>query len=300
MLDRQHLAILREVDRTGSVTAAADRLHLTQSALSHTIRKFEERHQIRVWQKEGRGLRLTQAGEYLLALAQRVLPQIDHAEGVLAEFAQGHRGALRAGMECHPCQQWLMRVVGPYLAAWPDVDLDLRTAFRFGGIGALLGHEIDLLITPDPLDLPGIHYTRVFGYELVLAVPQDHPLGDQAQPQDLTTETLITYPVAPERLDIFTRFLVPGNCLPRRHRTVETTEMMLQLVAAGRGLSAVPDWILREEGAALPIRAVRPGAGIGMALHIGVRKGEEQTDYIAGFLELARRTGAQLSGAASA
>ena len=76
--------------------------------------------------------------------------------------------------------------------------------------------------------------------------------------------------------------------------------MMLQLVAAGRGLSAVPDWILREEGAALPIRAVRPGAGIGMALHIGVRKGEEQTDYIAGFLELARRTGAQLSGAASA
>ena len=295
MLDRQHLAILREVDRTGSVTAAADCLHLTQSALSHTIRKFEDRHQIRVWQKEGRGLRLTQAGEYLLALAQRVLPQVDHAERVLSEFAQGHRGALRAGMECHPCQQWLMRVVAPYLAAWPDVDLDLRTAFRFGGIGALLGHEIDLLITPDPLDLPGIHYTRIFGYQLVLAVPEAHPLGLEARPQDLTTETLITYPVAPERLDIFTRFLVPGNCLPRRHRSVETTEMMLQLVAAGRGLSAVPDWILREEGAGLPIRAVRPGAGIEMALHIGVRKGEEGTDYIAGFLDLARQIGTDMA-----
>lgn len=293
MLDRQHLSILREIDRLGSLTSAAERLNLTQSALSHTMRKFEERHGVKIWQKEGRGLRFTQAGEYLLALAQRVLPQIDHAERVLAEFAQGHRGALRAGMECHPCQHWLMRVVAPYLAAWPDVDLDLRTAFRFGGIGALLGHEIDLLITPDPLDLPGIHYTRVLDYELVLAVPADHVLGDVARPQDLTGETLITYPVTPERLDVFTRFLVPAHCLPKRHRTVETTEMMLQLVAAGRGVSAMPDWILREEGAGLPIRTVRLGEGIDKGLHIGVRRGEETIDYIAGFLVLAQATGAR-------
>ncbi|MBK4217197.1 LysR family transcriptional regulator [Paracoccus caeni] len=290
MLDRQHLSILREVDRLGSVTAAAEKLNLTQSAVSHTMRKFEERHGVAVWQKEGRGLRLTQAGEYLLALAQRVLPQIDHAERVLADFAQGQRGALRAGMECHPCQQWLMRVVAPYLAAWPDVDLDLRSAFRFGGIAALLGHEIDLLITPDPLDLPGISYHPVFDYELVLAVPQDHAMGEVATPSDLTTETLITYPVEPARLDIFTRFLVPGNCLPRRHRTVETTDMMLQLVASGRGVSAVPDWLLLEEGAGLPVRRVRIGEGIDKSIHLGTRRGDESIDYIAGFLELARNT----------
>lgn len=293
MIDRQHLAILREIDRLGSLTLAADRLNLTQSAVSHTMRKFEDRFGVKVWEKEGRGLRFTQAGEYLLALAQRVLPQIDHAERVLAEFAQGHRGALRAGMECHPCQQWLMRVIAPYLAAWPDVDVDMRTAFRFGGIGALLGHEIDLLITPDPLDLPGIHYTRVLDYELVLAVPETHVMGDVARPQDLTSEVLITYPVSSERLDVFTQFLVPGHCLPKRHRTVETTEMMLQLVAAGRGVSAVPDWILREEGAGLPIRAVRLGTGIAKGLHIGVRKGERDVDYIAGFLAIARATGPQ-------
>lgn len=293
MIDRQHLAILREIDRLGSLTLAAERLNLTQSAVSHTMRKFTDRFGVKVWEKDGRGLRFTQAGEYLLALAQRVLPQIDHAERVLAEFAQGHRGALRAGMECHPCQQWLMRVVAPYLAAWPDVDLDLCTAFRFGGIGALLGHEIDLLITPDPFDLPGIHYTRVFDYELVLAVPEAHPVEAVARPQDLTEEIVITYPVSPERLDIFTQFLVPGRCLPKRHRTVETTEMMLQLVAAGRGVSAVPDWILREEGAGLPIRAVRLGEGIVKGLHIGVRTGEQDIDYIAGFLAIARAIGAQ-------
>lgn len=287
MLDRQHLAILREVDRLGSVTAAADRLNLTQSAVSHTMRKFEERHRVAVWQKEGRGLRLTQAGRYLLALAQRVLPQIEHAETVLADFAAGQRGALRVGMECHPCQQWLMRVVSPYLAAWPDVDLDLRSGFRFGGIAALLGYEIDLLITPDPLDLPGITYRAVFDYELVLAVPQGHAIGAVAAPADLTREVLITYPVEPARLDIFTRFLVPGNCLPLRHRTVETTEMMLHLVAAGRGVSAVPDWLLHEAGRGLPIRAARIGPGLAKSIHLGTRRGEDATDYIAGFLALA-------------
>ncbi|MCZ0961087.1 LysR substrate-binding domain-containing protein [Paracoccus benzoatiresistens] len=293
MLDRQHLAILREVDRLGSVTAAADRLNVTQSALSHTIRKFEDRHGIKVWQKEGRGLRLTQAGQYLLALAQRVLPQIDHAERVLADFAKGQRGALRVGMECHPCQQWLMRVVAPFLADWPDVDLDICTAFRFGGIGALLGHEIDMLITPDPLTLPGIHYTRVLDYELVLAVPEAHPIRDVASPRELAAETVITYPVAPERLDIFTRFLVPGNSLPKAHRTVETTGMMLQLVAAGRGVSSVPDWILREEGAGLPIRAVRLGGGLNKGLHVGVRADDKAIDYVAGFLRLAQNKGRQ-------
>lgn len=287
MLDRQHLAILRETDRLGSLTAAADRLNLTQSALSHTIRKLEERSGVKLWEKDGRGLRLTQAGNFLLLLAQRVLPQIEHAERMLGDFSSGQKGSLRAGMECHPCQQWLMKVIGPYLQAWPDVDLDLRTAFRFGGIGALLGHEIDLLITPDPLDLPGIHYQKIFDYQLVLAVPQIHRMGDIASPSDLSNEVLITYPVSPERLDIFTRFLAPGNCLPKRHRTVETTEMMLQLVAAGRGVSSVPDWLLKEEGAGMPIRSVQLGEGLDMALYIGVRKGEETIGYMKGFLELA-------------
>lgn len=287
MIDRQHLAILRETDRLGSLTAAADKLNLSQSALSHTIRKLEERYGVKLWERDGRGLRFTETGHYLLGLAQRILPQIDHAERSLKEFGAGNRGSLRVGMECHPCQQWLMRVVRPYLDAWPDIDLELRSAFQFGGIGALLGHEIDLLITPDPLELPGISYRRIFDYKLVLAVPEDHAIGVRAKPEDLLDEVLITYPVPAERLDIFTRFLVPGRCLPKRHRTVETTDMMLQLVSAKRGVSAIPDWLLEETSAGLDIRAVRIGEGISMSLYIGVRRGDENSRYIKAFLDLA-------------
>lgn len=297
MLDRQHLTILREVDRLGSVTAAAEKLNISQSAVSHMMRKFEARHGVAIWQKEGRGLRLTQAGEYLLALSARVLPQIEHAERVLEDFAQGQRGSLRIGMECHPCQQWLNRVIGPYLRDWPEVDLDIRSDFRFGGIAALLGHEIDLLITPDPVELASLRYAPVFDYELVLAVPERHALAGRGgvMPSDLSGETLITYPVSPERLDVFTRFLVPAGCLPRRHRTVETTEVMLQMVAAGRGVSAIPDWLLREEGAAMGLRALRFGAeGIAKSIHVGCRRAEAEPEFLRGFIDLAQNAGPQM------
>ena len=125
MLERIHLAIVAEVERQGSLTAAAQQLCLTQSALSHSMRKLEEQLGTAIWLREGRGLRLTQAGRYLLATAQRILPQLALTEERLAQYARGARGSLRIGMECHPCYQWLLKIVSPYLSTWPDVDVDV-------------------------------------------------------------------------------------------------------------------------------------------------------------------------------
>lgn len=290
MLERQHLAILLEVDRLGSLTAAAERLNLTQSALSHTIRKFEERHGVKIWVKQGRNLRFTQAGEYLLGLAQRLLPQVEHAERVLENFASGQRGALRVGMECYPCQKWLMRITATYLQKWPDIDFDVCTAFRFDGIAALQGYEIDLLITPDPVELSDVEFVPVFDYELVLAVHESHALAnaEQATPQDFSAEELITLPVTVDRLDVFSRFLLPAHCRPKHIRTAETSELMLQLVATGRGICVLPDWIMRDEGAHLPIRSIRLGAtGLDKSIHVGFRRGETDSEYLKDFLRLA-------------
>ncbi|MFD1881310.1 LysR family transcriptional regulator [Paracoccus pacificus] len=288
MIDTQPLAILREIDRTGSLTLAADKLCLTQSALSHAIRRFEDRHGVSLWQREGRRLRLTPAGDYLLGLANRVLPQLEHGAAVLDDYARGRRGAIRVGMECHPCQDWLMRIVDPFLAQWPDVELDVTSAFQFGGLAALIGHEIDVLVTPDPIARPGLEYIAVFDYELVLAVAEQHALAraDSVAPEDLAAETLVTYPVARERLDIFTQFLVPAGALPRRHRTVETTDLMLRLVASGRAVSATPDWLVRGTKG---VRGVRLGDGIAKSIHLGLRKGQ-RPDYLTGLLDLARET----------
>jgi LysR family transcriptional regulator for metE and metH len=291
MIERNHLSLIREVDRQGSLTAAAEILCLTQSALSHTIKKIETQLGTPIWSREGRNLRLTQAGQYLLALANRLLPQFEDAEQVMQEYAKGQRGTLRIGMECHPCYQWLLKVVSPYLTDWPDVDVDVKQKFQFGGIGALLGYEIDVLVTPDPLFKPGLLFTPVFDYEQVLVVGRNHRLSGRpfVIPQQLSDETLITYPVEIERLDIYNQFLLPAGCTPKRHKTIETTEIMLQMVEAGRGVAALPGWLVTEYAHKVAISAVRLGkSGIAKQIFLGVRETDTGSDYLRAFVEQAR------------
>ena len=294
MLERIHLAIIREVDRQGSLTEAARMLCLTQSALSHAMKKLEQKFGTNIWLREGHRLRLTQAGQYLLAVANRLLPQLDHAEERMRQFAKGERGTLRIGIECHPCYQWLLKVVSPYLAQWPDVDVDVKQKFQFGGIGALFGHEIDLLVTPDPLYKPGLHFEPVFNYEQVLVVSRQHLLAvaTYVEPQQLSNEVLITYPVETDRLDIYTQFLQPVGISPKRHKIIETTDIMLQMVASCRGVAALPRWLVEEYANKMDIVPVRLGRqGITKQIFLGIRKTDTDAgiDYLTAFIELARQ-----------
>jgi LysR family transcriptional regulator, regulator for metE and metH len=293
MLERFHLLIIREVERQGSLTAAANALHLTQSALSHTVKKIEQQLGTSIWDREGRSLRLTQAGQYLLALANRLLPQFEHAEARMMQYADGERGTLRIGMECHPCYQWLLKVVSPYLSRWPNVDVDVKQRFQFGGIGALLGYDIDVLVTPDPLMRPGLRFEPVFDYEQVLVVSERHRLANEqhVKPEQLVDETLITYPVETDRLDIYNQFLRPAGVVPRRHKTIETTDIMLQMVASNRGVAALPRWLADEYADRMPLTSVKLGRdGILKQIFLGTRETDASIDYLAAFVELARST----------
>jgi LysR family transcriptional regulator for metE and metH len=295
MLDRIHLSIVQEVEKQGSLTAAAGVLHVTQSALSHSMKKLEQQLGTAIWLGEGRSLRLTQAGQYLLAVANRVLPQLNLAEERLRQFAQGERGALRIGMECHPCYQWLLKIVSPYLAAWPDVDVDVKQKFQFGGIGALFGYEIDLLVTPDPLDKPGLIFEPVFDYEQVLVVAANHKLANEEyiKPRQLSNEVLVTYPVPVERLDIYSMFLTPAGITPKRHKPIETTDIMLQMVASGRGVAALPRWLVLEYADKMDVVPVRLGKhGIAKHIFLGAREADVGTDYLRAFIEQAKRPAA--------
>jgi LysR family transcriptional regulator for metE and metH len=172
------------------------------------------------------------------------------------------------------------------------VDVDVKQEFRFGGIGALLGYEIDLLVTPDPLFKPGLTFEPVFDYEQVLVVAQDHPLAKAAhiKPRQLATEVLISYPVETDRLDIYNQFLTPAGIAPQRHKTIETTDIMLQMVASGRGVAALPRWLVEEYAHQMPIVPVRLGPrGIAKQIFLGLREADREIDYLRAFIELARQ-----------
>lgn len=293
MLERIHLEILNAVQEHGTLTKAASSLHLSQSALSHSIKKLEGQISTPIWKKDGRNLRLTAAGERIQNLANRVLPQFSRTEQQLKQIAKGEMGSLRIGMECHPCYQWLLRVMSSYLHQWPDIDIDVKQAFQFGALGALFSYEIDVLITPDPLFKPRIEYIPVFDYEHRLVVATSHPLAAQdiVKPEQLANEVLFSYPVEPQRLDIFSQFLYPAKCSVKQHKIIETTEIMLQMVAAGRGVCALPGWLVDEFSKTMPIKSLRFGEkGISKQIFIGIRKDEQQNDYLNDFIEQAKST----------
>jgi LysR family transcriptional regulator for metE and metH len=292
MLERAHLSIVQELEKQGTLTAAAHILCVTQSALSHSMKKLEQHVGTAIWAREGRNLRLTQAGQYLLTVANRILPQLSLAEERLRQFAQGERGTLCIGMECHPCYQWLLKVVSPYLTAWPDVEVDVKQKFQFGGIGALFGYEIDLLVTPDPLYKFGLAFEPVFDYEQVLVVAHNHQLADAkyVKPQQLTREVLITYPVATDRLDIYSQFLMPAGVTPKRHKIIENTDIMMEMVASGRGVAALPRWLVQEYASKANVVPVRLGRdGIAKQIFLGAREADLKTDYLQAFIELAHK-----------
>jgi len=274
------------------MTEAAKSLFLTQSALSHAMKKLEAHFDVPLWKKDGRRLTLTQAGQSVLGLAHRVLPQFEHTEAQLRRFADGKQGILRIGMECYPCFEWLLKVVAPFLKAFPDVDVDVRRAFSFGGLQALHGYDIDILLTPDPLSLDTITYTPVFEYEQVLVMDKYHPLAKKPfiTPQDLSSETLITYPVELSRLDVFTHFLTPANCTVKQHKTIETTEIILQMVAAGRGVTALPKWLIDEskESDLLACRSLGE-QGVSKTLYLGHRKAQDVLGFVDDFIALSQR-----------
>ncbi|KKL60043.1 hypothetical protein LCGC14_2209290, partial [marine sediment metagenome] len=177
------------------------------------------------------------------------------------------------------------------LEQWPSVDVDVKQKFQFGGIGALFGHDIDMLVTPDPLHRPGLVFEPVFDYEQVLVVAANHRLAGKrwAEAADLEPETLITYPVAIERLDVFNYLLVPANMRPARHKTIETTDIMLQMVAAGRGVAALPRWLVQEYSDRLGVVPVKLGKeGIAKQIFLGRRERDVGVQYMDSFMKLAR------------
>ena len=290
MIERTHLNIICEIERQGSLTAAAEVLHLTQSALSHTIKKLEAQLGTALWVKQGRKIELTPPGKYLLKESKRLLPQLERLDEVLDNYAKGERGELRIGMECHPCYQWLLHVTKAFLAKFPDVDIDVKQRFQFGGMAALFNRDIDLLVTPDPIIRAGLNFTPVFNYEQVLVVAKGHALENKEciQPEDLTDQTLYTYPVDIERLDIYRAFLLPANCLPKKRKIIEATEIMLQLVAANRGVCTLPRWLVEQYPQKTPIKAIRLGDdGIQKQIYLGRRDDEESQSLANTFTDMA-------------
>ncbi|WP_151703726.1 LysR family transcriptional regulator [Nitrincola alkalilacustris] len=304
MVELRHLKTLTALRDAGSLVEAAERVHLTQSALSHQIKDLEERLNCSLFIRKTKPISFTSAGQRLLALADDVLPMIRSAERDIARLAGGETGRLNICIECHSCFDWLMPTIDYFRQNWPEVELDLSTGFSFQPLPALIRGDLDLVITSDPEPRSGIIYAPLFSYEAVLALSRHHRLAPCKfiQPEDLQQEILITYPIDQSRLDVFTRFLDPAGIEPAQVRTAELTVMIMQLVASGRGVAALPSWALHEYLERDYIAARPLGErGLWCTLYAAMREEHTSAEFMTDFINTAKEiTFRNLAGIKSA
>jgi LysR family transcriptional regulator, regulator for metE and metH len=290
MIEFKHLKTLSTLNKTGSLVEAAKQLHLTQSALSHQLKELEQRLDCTLFIRKSRPVRFTISGLRILELAEQILPQIRQAERDLSRFSSGDAGRLHMAIECHSCFQWLMPAIDKFRDSWPEVELDFSSGFSFLPLPALKRGNLDLVVTSDPQPLAGIAYIPLFTYQSMLALSRHHPLASKSyiEAEDLSNETLITYPVEKERLDIFNGFLIPEGVSPSKIRHADMTMMILQLVASGRGVSGLPDWALFEYLQKDYVVARKLGKeGVWKTLYAAVREEQQSLAFIEDFISTA-------------
>src|ERR1700678_4106078 len=290
-LEFRHMETLLALAECGSLSKAAERLCLTQSALSHQLKALESHFGAAVVEKNIRPLRFTAIGERLLTLARAVLPLVAEAGRDIARLAEGHAGPLRVAVQCHNCFDWLMPAMDSYRSLWPEVELDIISGFVVDPLPLLERGEAELAVIHDKQP-PHAHvvFSPLFRYESVALMSPRHPLAAKSwlDAADFAEETLITYPVPDEMLDVMKHCLTPAGIHPKR-RTAELTVAILQLVASGRGIAALPSWTVGNyiDRGYVVSRPIGPG-GLRCELYAATTRAGSEAAYIKEFIALTR------------
>src|SRR5216117_1596870 len=291
MLELRHLRSLVALAETGTVSRAADRVHLTQSALSHQLKALESHYGLAMVKRHGQSVQLTEPGRRLVALGRSVMSEVQTAERDLAKLARKPTGTLRIALECHTCFDWLMPIMDAFRKNWAEVELDLVSGFHPNPIAMLADGKTDLVIGSENKPRRGIVFHPLFRFEVLAVLPTDHSLRDKRylSAGDFAKETLITYPVPEERIDLIRRVLKPAGVRPVR-RTTELTVAILQLVASRRGVAALPNWGIKNYVDYKYVIARHIGRnGLWSNLHGATTAEMARQPFLRDFLETARR-----------
>src|SRR5450755_26616 len=251
-LEIRHLKLVAAIAETGSVTRASNRLHLTQSALSHQLRDAEEQLGSRLFERQKGTMTLTAAGERLLKSARAVIEELERAEKDIRDGAAcGNgvdRGVIRLSTECYTVYHWLPPRLRLFQQKFPAVEFELVVEATDNPYAALLDGKLDLAIVCEPIRNRKIRYTPLFEDEMVAIVSPEHRMAGKlfAEPQDFAEETVFLFPPRTEST-LLNEILAPAGVSPRRVQEVMLTEAIIEMVRGGLGVAAIARWAVAPQ-----------------------------------------------------
>ena len=247
-LDIRHLKLIVAVTEEKSVTKAGERLHLTQSALSHQLRDIEERLGTPLFLRINKKMILTEAGDRLLHTARQVLDELKRAEDQISQMAASKQGTLRISTECYTCYHWLPDVMKEFSRKFPGVEVKIEVEATERPIQALLKGKLDLAIVSSSQREKQLRYQPLFEDEMVALMAPDHPLARRPylRARDFADQHLILY-VGLDESTIYQKLLRPAGVTPTRVSQVQLTEAIIEMVKAGLGVSVLAKWAIEGQ-----------------------------------------------------
>lgn len=306
MLNVPRLRILREVARRGSFSAAADALSYTQSALSQAVATLESETATELVVRDRRGLRLTPAGETLVAHADAILAQIEAAEADLAATAGVRGGLLRMASFPTAGATLMPVVIARFRSAHPGVALTLAEGEPEEIAPRLRAGEFDLaLLFAFPGSRhglgPGLERVKLLDDPLHLALRRDHPLADRPTLRlaDVADEAWIQTSAASPCARHVVRSCHEAGFEPRVSFESDDYQTVLGLVASGVGVALIPQLALSNVRPDVVVRALHPRSPVRQVVAATAR-GSAATPAAAAMIDILRAVARQYAGEAAA
>jgi LysR family transcriptional regulator for metE and metH len=292
-LDVRHLRLVTAIIDEGSLTRAAERLNLTQSALSHQLKDLELSLDVPLFVRAKKRLVPTAAGEELIARARPIMSELMALEDDLRSRASGWRGTLRLATECYTLYEWLPPILRRFHRLHRNVEVDIVADATDNAGAALSRGEIDLAIVSTLSPTPSMSMHRLFTDEILLVVANDHELATKAYvtPADIVNERLLLF-TPPDR-NWFYQHLFRDALKPREVQVMKLTEAILSMVRAGLGVTAAARWAVADQLRTRRVTGVRIGRnGYYREWHAAtlVQRRRAMPRYITDFIELLSTT----------
>lgn len=243
-----HLLALVTVARLGSFTKAAVELELSQPALSRQIIGLQRTLGVKLFERVGRSVRLTPAGEELVGRAGPLLEELGRVTGNLTSLSGTAAGRVRLGASESVAVNSLPAILRAYLQANRRVQLRLscRTSERLPDM--VHNGELDIAVCPveSHEQREGLTCTRLWDEELVLVLPITHPGRSRTITSYITDDFILLTP-GTETRRILDHALAERNIALKAVLEHESTEVIKAMVMAGLGLTILPEPNVRKE-----------------------------------------------------
>jgi len=287
-MEIRHLRLIKAIVEEGSITKAIDKLHLTQSALSHQLKEAEYQLGTKIFLRINKKLILTKAGEKLYATANEILDKLSDTEKEIKQLIFGEVGEIRISTECYSSYHWLPSVLKQFHLLYPNIELKIVMEATHYPLQKLQENILDIAIISDPIKDENIKYVELFQDEMMMVVSENHSWTGKkfVVAEDFINEHLLIHSLPLETVTVYQFLLEPAKVSPKKITPLPLTEASIEMVKADMGIMAMAKWALQPYLKNNSIKAIKIGKnGLKRKHYIAYMSNKTYPDYFQHFIE---------------